>query len=290
MKTQQITLKLLFLTALVALPACISQAATVSIEDWYAINSNANATIAGGNTTSPDYQNNNSQNINRIFSYFGNQTLADGDKWTLSFSLTLTLAGSNTTKTFKDFRYGLFEANTPHATTSTFGADRVSSSGSYSANWKGFLLRDPGNASGDMRIYRKAGTGNETFSAVGDSNANATLGTTGNYSFIFTDGVAREFTFILQRSGSDLLLSGSYGTGNFSGMMTGAFTGGTYDVFDVFGFYAAAQDNVDIDNALFSNVSLNIVPEPQVAGLLVVGLLALSGIAVRKKRMRGFES
>lgn len=248
-----------------------SDATMVSLDDWYAINSNANAQITDGDTTSPTYENIGTAGIDRFYTYFNPVTLADGETLTMSFTLTLSLTEPATNKVFSDFRFGVFEASTPHSTTTTFGADRVSSSSASTANWQGFLLRDPGNASGPLRLYRKSGTGNNGFQTTGDSVQSANLTTTGGYSFAFEHEVARTFTMVMERDGNDLVISGSYGAGNFNSIVSGAFTESGYNVFDAFGFYAASSDGVLIETAQFTNVTLQVVPEPVSGALLLIG-------------------
>ncbi|HWL54627.1 MAG TPA: hypothetical protein VNQ90_19460 [Chthoniobacteraceae bacterium] len=267
-----------------------ASAATLSLHDWYAVNSNVNALVADGDTSSPTYQNVAAQGINRIYSYFDPTTLADGQSLTLSFTLTFHLPEPATTKTFSDIRFGLFHSSTPHATTAptSFGEDRVSSASTTTNAWSGFLVRDPGSASGPLRLYRKTGGAADSFAVTGDSNLTSNLTTTGGYSFIFQDGVARTFTLTLQRTGADLGISGSYGTGTFEETVVGAFSGGAYDLFDAFGFYSVSSDGVLIDSLQLTNVTLQVIPEPfSVTFLLLTGgplILAGTGSRSRLKK------
>ncbi len=262
-----------------------ASAATVVVDDWYAVNGGGAAIIVNGDTGSPQYQNVGLTTLDRVFSYFDPVTLQDGEKLTVSFTLTLELANPALTKTFNNFRFGLFTASTPHVTTlpTSYGPERTANTTTPLNAWRGFLLRDPaGNA---LRVYRKTGGGADGYATTTDADISTTVATTGNYNATFQDGVARTFSFSFERDGNDMLLTGSYGTGTFSGTVNGAFSGLGYDQFDAFGLYAtvAGTDTNLIESAVFSNVSVHVVPEPSTLLLLsVAGVTALT--FARRKR------
>lgn len=283
MKTAFIKIAIAML-ALASVPAFThhASASSILIDDWYGINNTSPVPdpapiILNGNTITPDYQNIIGNNI-WVFSYFDSTTVLSGQKLMLEFDLTLNL--TQATQEFTTMTFGLFNSSTPHATTSSFGADRVattSAAGNTVKGWEGFILKKRSqNAWHPFEVYRKTGDPNVNFVGHDDADITQSLGAgTGTYSLNFTNNVARSFTFTLERIGDDLIFSGSVGTGmNFvETTISNGFLGG-YNVFDAFGFYASGG-SAAISNAQFTDVSLQLVPEPSITALLLVTLAAL---------------
>ncbi len=282
------TLSLLGATLALALPLDARQ---VDVDDWYAIRANASTTAAITNgTNTANFQNIGNQALDRVFSYFDPITFTHGTRLTFSFDLTLQLSGVATHKDFNVFRFGLFNASTPHATPALFTnrTAPASSGATYTSGWSGFLLINPNSpiATNPLTLYRKTGAGD--FSSTSNATGTQSLPTTGGYSMSFEEGVARTFTLELIRNNNDLVVSGSYGSGTFSNTYAGAFgTLGTYDLINAFGLYAAASDGVVIESAQFSNVSLQVVPEPSSLALLLgPGVIALGFLLRRPTAQR----
>lgn len=256
-----------------------SSGAVIPVNDWYAnSNGHASAIINNGNTNSPNYMVYN-QNLTSMFSYFNPVTLSDGETLSFSFGLTLDLAGEETSKTFALMRFGLFTASTPHTTTADFGADRVSSLSTNNLpstrGWQGFMLNNASSPAGVLTLYSKPSSSDSHFTSTSGINGSTSLTTTGGYTMAFTDGVTRTYTLVFERDGNNLIVSGSYGTGTFSGTYTNAFASAGYNVFDGFGLSFTASDGVTIDSAQFSDVNLTHIPEPSSLTLLTLGLLPL---------------
>lgn len=267
-----------------------ASASSISIDDWYGINNvtplpNPAPVISSGNTVTPNYQNIGANNI-WVFSYFDSINVLSGQKIILEFDLTLSLAEA--AQNFGTMSFGLFNSSTPQATTGTWGTRRItttSGAGNFVKGWEGILVQKRGTnpVSHPFEVSRKTGGASYTFVATNDADITYALSGTAGYSMSFTNDVARSFKLTLERIGDDLIFSGSVGNGmNFvQTTITNGFSGGL-NTFDAFGFYASGGGAGQmINSAQFTNVSLQLVPEPSITALLLVTLAALG---IRRRR------
>lgn len=276
------SLLLASLATLAVMTAGSSGQSVIPVNDWYSVSNATGTAIVDGDTSSPTIQNVSSASINAVFGYFEPVTLADGQKLILSFDITYDLAGEAASKVLDMQRFGLFTSSTPHATPAIFGEKRVvpgTTGNPYAQDWSGFLLINPVNpnvppSTNAQVLYYKDGIGGYGYSSTNGAAGTAGLATTGAYNIIFNNGETRTFTLELERSGVDLIVSGSYGTGTFSGTAKNAISDSKYSIFDAFGYTSGSTDNVTIDKVHFSNVTVTVIPESSTFALLVAGGIA----------------
>lgn len=235
---------------------------TTPIDDWYAISGNLNATIASGETSSPNYEGISNRNLNMIFSYFDPVTLLDGGKVELNFEITLEADVPEIS--FSALRFGLFKSGDSRAD-AVFGESRVGRNTAVTEGWRGFLLINPNEpiATNPLTVYRRSADTASNYVSTNDTDLTRGLPQrSGSYSLVFQSGQPRDFSLVFERVGDDLVISGLHDSGSFGGTLFGAFGGNYGDIFDAFGFYASEGDAV-VNGIRFSNATITLEGKDQ---------------------------
>lgn len=232
-------------------------AAPIPINNWFAISSIPEAVLVGGDTASPKYQEIGRRGFGQFFSYFDPVTLADGQKLTVNFGLTLDIDAPDLR--FAEFRMGLFKSSDLRADADS-DAHRITRDESVVEGWSGFLLILP-NRPGALKptmIYRRKledGTNYTTKSGLDLRSAFSQPGPQP----VFRNGEEKMFSLVLEREGNNLLATLLYDEGSFSGLLAGAFGDGYEARFDSLGLYATESDAVinslSVNNALLTHNS-----------------------------------
>lgn len=270
-----------------SLLAVLSLVATISVsfgapivyqvDDWYTLNGRSTG-VVNDDTNSPNTPQSSYSTLGTTWGYFDSVTLASGDSITLNTDITVT---TSITGSFDVLRFGLYQSGTK--ATSVDYPTRIPTA-SYSEGWSGFFTTVTGDAAD---LYRrdtsKPGNATTGFSSTGNTTNSSMTDEAISPNFVSGTPISLSLTF--QRTGDDLLLSGTLGGDSFSGTYSGAFT--SYSaVFDAFGINGSTfSSGVRVTNIAFANTTLTVVPEPTSVAL-ILGAGGVFLILLRNKRQR----
>lgn len=197
--------------------------------------------------------------------YFNSTTLTNvGDK--ISFSLSYT-ATSALKASDEAFRVGLYNSGGSYMT-----SNNTSSGSSATNGYTGYAatFRPSGTPGTGNTFKERTGTGNNLFTSSTYTN----LGTD-TFAPIGTGAVSMTFSAELTAGG--LLLTTSYGGNVYSFLDTTPSTT-TFDTFAIYGVDASSSASL-----IFSNLTVDSVPEPGQMALLIIGLGTVTAAACRRR-------
>lgn len=244
---------------------------------WYSSQDPANITTAVGSMALSGGGGTGAQSA---MAYFPSVSLNVGQTLTLSMNFMPT-GTLGTAATLNAIRFGIFNSN---------GGTVISADGqnpSMAANtYVGYVGRMNLSQAGGTTTTNVLERGANAGTLLTTSGAYTTnLGTAGSIVDSLTLDTAYALTLTLNRTAaSSMTITFSLSGGDLIGSAIASYTDTTGIVtsFDSLGFSYFGNSGTGFSSASFSNIQMEVVPEPSTAALALVGMLGVAGMARRR--------
>ncbi|HUK82731.1 MAG TPA: hypothetical protein VLZ12_08905 [Verrucomicrobiae bacterium] len=215
-----------------------------------------------------------------IHGTFAPQTLAIGDTLTATFTFTTPATVTSTGAGGANFKIGLFDT-----TAHNLAQDVTTSTSALYTNLNGYMLDydvSPTTSSTNINFRQRSDPTVNTL--LSSTTGYTTIGSAGGNPYSFAPNTSYTGVFSLTRTGSDSLdLSGSLYQGNtLLSTWSQSDSSGIVSTFGAIGFHvnanifgSTATPNT-VDNGIdFTNIKIEVIPEPSA---LVLSLMGLAGM------------